>query len=211
MIDPMKSNWTNIKNIINRRDTRSDLYLSLIDEKGNISCANATMLRELDLDDPRCTSLNFFDLLHPAHVDGFKKIVENAGCENGVATMELYIKNGSYHPMKWEVNYLQQTNDRKKVFCCVGYMIIDDCRLKKFNLLLEKYQQLIMDGLTGIIFHDKQGELIATNEQAARLFNTTLERLYELKILVHYGVQVGRSQMKKVSRLYLKILLSCGH
>src|SRR5205085_2807255 len=108
-------------------------------------------------------------------------IVESASCEKRAAAMELYIKNGAYHPMKWEVNYLQQTKGRRKLFCCVGYRIIDDERLKKLNLLAEKYRQLIMQGLTGIIFHDKQGELIATNEQTARLFNTTLENLYQLK------------------------------
>src|SRR5258706_249706 len=177
----MKANWTSIKNIINRTPRRDTMYLSLIDEDGNIACANATMLRDLELDDPRTVQTNFFGLLHPGHVEGFKKIVQDVKLHKNEATMEVFIKNGYYHPMKWQVNSLHHTSNHQKTFFCIGYKIMDDDRLYKFNKLVKDHSQLIMEGLTGIIFHNKQGELIAANQQTARLLSTTLERLYERK------------------------------
>jgi PAS domain S-box-containing protein len=177
----MKLSWSNIKTIIGGVPKRAGLYLSLIDEEGTIACANVNMLKNLEIGNPRKIKTNFFELLHPGHVDGFKKIVQQAAEQKGETAMELYIKNGYYHPMKWQVSYLQQKAGVKKIYFCIGYKIIDDDRLKKFNKLVEKHYQLIMEGLTGIIFHDKQGELIATNQQTANLLNTSLERLYQLK------------------------------
>ena len=177
----MKPNWSRIKSLISRTPPRAALYLSLIDEDGVIECANATMLHGLELDNPRHAKTNFFDLLHPRHVESFRKIVEGVTAQRSAKAMEVYVKNGYYHPMKWEVNYLQQTTDLRKIFFCIGYKIMDDDRLKKFNGLVEKHYPLIIEGLTGIIFHDNRGDVIAANQETARLFDTTLERLYELK------------------------------
>lgn len=183
----MKPHWKNMKAIISAGPRHADLYMSVIDEEGFISSANSHMLKDLELDNPKRVKTNFFDLLHPIHVPEFKKIVEYAGAYNEARAMELYIRNGHYHPMKWQVNYLQPTgNSSKKVYFCIGYKIIDEDRLKIFNKLLEKHYQLIMEGLTGIIFHDKQGELIAANQQTASLLNTSLERLYQLKNISHH-------------------------
>src|SRR5215831_7046071 len=175
----MKTNWTKIKEIIAGFPTRKDLYLSMIDEDGTIRSANARMLKNLALGDPRTVSTNFFDLLHPGHIDDFRNTIQCAAQHND-ARMELYIKNGSYHPMKWQVNLLDPYAS-KKTFFCLGYKIIDDDRLKQFNRLAEKHHQLIADGLTGIVFHDKSGEIIAANQQTAQLLHTSLERLYEIR------------------------------
>jgi hypothetical protein len=50
-----------------------------------------------------------------------------------------------------------------------------------------------MGGLTGIIFHDKSGELIAANQQTAG-YSTRLERLYQLKYK-----QSGKSEWQIVN------------
>ncbi|MDP4265253.1 MAG: PAS domain-containing protein, partial [Bacteroidota bacterium] len=94
---------------------------------------------------------------------------------------ELYLENSYYHPMKWMVNYLPHAPGSKRIYFCLGYTILDNDRLKKFNLLAKKHYQLIMEGPAGIIFHDKNGELIAANQQTASIFTTTLEKLYQLK------------------------------
>ncbi len=159
-----------MKTILNCNPRQSsDLFLSLIDEEGIIACANATMIRTLELEDPRSSTTSFFDLLHPGHVDDFKRIIHDAGKQKTAAGAELYIKNGYYHPMKWQVNYMEQPAGSKKIFFCVGYKIIDDDRLKKFNELVKSHYQLVMEGLTGIVFHDKKGEIIAANQQTAHL------------------------------------------
>ena len=176
----MKTNWTKIKEIIGDFPHRQDLYLSIIDEDGLITRANARMLKSLSLGDPRSVRTNFLDLLHPGHIDNFKDVIQHAAQQNGAAAMELYIKNGSYHPMKWQVNLVDHTPS-KKIFFCLGYTIIDDDRLKQFNRLAEKHHQLIADGLTGIVFHDKSGDIIAANQQVAQLLHTSLERIYQLR------------------------------
>src|SRR5690242_6135798 len=103
----MKKQWTAMKEIIQASSKPGDLFLSLINEKGDITCANATMLKELDLENPRLSSVNFFDLVHPAHLPGFKKLVNKTTDLKGQG-IELYIRNGHYHPMRWHVNYLEE-------------------------------------------------------------------------------------------------------
>ena len=177
----MKWSWTSMKTIIGNTPSQGSLFLSLINEDGTIACANANMLKGLDLENPRIIKTNFFDLLHPEHVDEFKKIVQYVSFQKEDAGMELYIKNGCYHPMKWQVNLLPETPGSQNTYFCIGYKIIDDERLKKFNKLLEKHYQLIIEGLAGMIFHDKEGEIIAANKQSANLLNKSLEELYQLK------------------------------
>lgn len=177
----MKMNWTSLKSIIHASARRSDLCLTLMDEEGIISRANAGMLKGFHLGNPRLVKTNFFDLVHPIHIQDFKKTLQHAAAQKSAASVELYLKNGYYHPMKWQVNCLRQEPGSKIIYFCLGYKIIDDDRLKKFNSLAEKHYQLIMDGLTGIIFHDSRGELIATNQKTASLLNTSMENLYQLK------------------------------
>src|SRR5689334_9571340 len=102
----MSKRWTAMKSIIQSFTRQDDLFLTLIDEDGTITSANATMLKELELEDPRDTATNFFDLVHPAHLTAFKDLVNNASQLKDSQGIELYIRNGHYHPMKWHVNYL---------------------------------------------------------------------------------------------------------
>ncbi len=140
------------------------------------------MIRSLQLKDPRKIKTNFFDLLHPVNLDDFKKAIRDCRENNSPSTAELYVKNGYYHPMKWQINYLDATGEKEKAYLCVGHKILDDERLEQFNRLSEKNYQLIVEGLnTGILFQDKKGELIAVNHKTAEIFGTTLERLYQLK------------------------------
>ncbi len=176
----MKKRWETLKRIIGP-DRPQQIFLSLIDEEGYILNANANMVRELDFKNPKLVKLNFFDLIHPAHVGGFKNIIRLVGEEGTPGCMELYVRNGYYHPMKWEVNLLDKNLAESKKFLCVGYKLIDDERLNKFNQLGIKNYQLIFEGLNaGILFQDTKGELIAANQKAAEMFNVSMERLYQL-------------------------------
>lgn len=64
----MKSTWTKLKSIIGTYEQQKDIFLSLIDEDGNIVCANANMKKTLHLKDLRESKTNFFDLLHPVNI-----------------------------------------------------------------------------------------------------------------------------------------------
>lgn len=175
-----KACWTTLKRLIGNHQFQADLFLTLINEEGEISCANAGMVRKLELNDPRQSSTNFFDLVHPANVGDLKKTLISIPEDNMPVAIELYVKNGHYEPMKWKLTRLQNKGDEKK-YLCAGYKIVDDERLKRFKHLVQNNSQQIVEGLSGVIFHDNNGELIAANQKAAAIFNTTLENLYQLK------------------------------
>src|SRR5690242_19170615 len=129
----MTNSWKTLKTIINNNGPRKDLLLTLIDEEGNICSANLKMVRTLHLPDPKKEKINLFTLLHPFGVSEFKKALNNCNEENVSFSSELYLKNGYYHPMKWQVNYLDKTAGKKKIYLCTGYKLLDDQRLHEFN------------------------------------------------------------------------------
>ncbi|MEP7374437.1 MAG: PAS domain-containing protein [Chitinophagaceae bacterium] len=175
------TSWTAIKQIIGDNNSQTDLFLTLINENGFISCANATMIKDLEIKNPRLFSTNFFDLIHPFNLDEFKNTLRETTQSSQATGLELYIKNGIYHPMKWQVSCLTDLPDLNKTYLCVGYKIADDERMRRFNRLLKDNCHLIIEGLNGVIFHDVNGDLIAINQKVASIFGTTLENLYQLK------------------------------
>lgn len=177
----MKKKWSALKELISAYKQHDDIFLSLINEDGKIICANANMVKTLHLQNPRQVNTNFQDLLHPVNLNDFKTAIRTSAQRKSPCCIELYLKNGYYHPMKWEVNYLQPEPSNEEKFLCVGHRILDEKRIEQFNLLGEKNYQLIVEGLNaGVLFQDRKGELIAANQKAAEMFNTTLERLYQL-------------------------------
>src|SRR5258705_14011885 len=125
----MNRQWQTIRNILDTYGQDKDLFLSLIDKEGNISSANANMIRSLQLESPRKVKTNFFDLLHPVNLDEFKKTILDCNENKGPRTAELYVKNGNYHPMKWQINCLDATGENEKAYLCVGHKLPDDERL----------------------------------------------------------------------------------
>ncbi|MEO5564892.1 MAG: PAS domain-containing protein, partial [Chitinophagaceae bacterium] len=177
----MTREWTVMKNIIQASERSGNIFLSLINEEGVITSTNAAMRKQLELSHPSTGKTNFFDLVHPAQLPGFKKLVTSANRSTDNDSIELYIKNGHYHPMKWHVNYLKERSGNKKTYLCLGYNILDQERRKKFNSLVKQNYQLLIENQSGIIFHDKNGDIVATNQKTASIFNTSLESLYRLK------------------------------
>ncbi len=178
----MPNHWKFLRSMISTADLRSELFLSLINEQGEILCANATMQRNLDLENPRSHSINFFHLLHPEHSTDFREAVLRARATNKPTTTELYLKNGYYHPMKWQISHVEDGNSGLSGYFCIGYKLVDDERMQQFNKVGASNYQLIVEGLNaGILFQDERGELIAANRKAAEIYDTTLERLYQLR------------------------------
>lgn len=177
----MVKQWTTLKNLISSEELKKNPFLTLINKEGRILCANSVMQRSLHLDNPRHTSVNFFTLLHPDHIPLFRQAINESHSGNPASCTELYLKNGYYHPMKWAVKYFDNIESGPQ-YLCFGYKLVDDRRLEQFNRLGEKNYQLIVEGLNaGVLFQDNKGELIAANTKAAELFNSTLERLYQLR------------------------------
>ncbi len=130
----MKINWKELKPIITSAGGQVSQYLSVIDEEGNILLANARMQKELNLKNPRQFKNNFFDLLHPVHIEDFKKALQNSVKNSNPYSMEFYLKNGVYHSMKWQVNYFPGKNDELKNFICSGVLAATEPAMKKQTL-----------------------------------------------------------------------------
>ena len=170
----MPNHWKFLRSMISAADLRSELFLSLIDEEGAIICANATMQRSLDLDNPRLHHINFFHLLHPEHSSDFREAVRRSRATQKPAAAELYLKNGYYHPMKWQVNHVEDQGSGLSGFLCIGYKLVDDQRIEQFNQVGASNYQLIVEGLNaGVLFQDDRGELIAANKKAATATDPT--------------------------------------
>ena len=163
--------WKALKSIIDGYGIEKELFLTLINEEGIILQANDLMQESLHVADPANTTTNFFTLLHPDDKLTFRKAIDEARSLTGPGSAELFLKNGYYHPMKWQVRYFEEIKTRPAQFLCVGYKLADDERVKQFNELGEKNYQIIVEGLNaGIPFQDKKGELIAANKKAAEIF-----------------------------------------
>ena len=178
----MRKQWNTMKQMIGSYDQGKDLFLLLIDKEGRIVCTNARMQKELGLETSKSIATNFFDLLHPEYHQDFRVAMQKAEESIEPFSIELYLKNGYYHPMKWQINQLPAISGSEKQYLCAGYKLVDDDRLQQFNQIGKKNYQVIVEGLNaGILFQDKNGELIAINRKTAEIFDTTLEKLYQLK------------------------------
>ncbi|MBL7738426.1 MAG: PAS domain-containing protein [Chitinophagaceae bacterium] len=171
---------TTLKKIILDTGKQNDLYLSLINESGTIISANTPMRRDFLNAAPAQANTSFFDLIHPSHKNDFIKTIQQAGCSQDPATAELYIKNGYYHPTMWQISRLQQRTGDSHLLFCVGYKVLDAGQFEKFNSLVKTHHPLIIEGVTGILFHDSSGSILAANKQISSILETSLERLYQL-------------------------------
>jgi PAS domain S-box-containing protein len=169
-----------MKEIIQDSSTGTNPFLFRIYEDGMIASVNQTMIDKFKLNDCGPAKRNFFNLLHPSHLNIFKQAIRVAAAGQDAGDIEVYIKNGFYHPMKWQVSCERIDLGTNKVFTCKGYDILDAKKLGRFNQLVKKHYELIIEGLSGVLFHDKNGELLGANQKAAEIFNSTLENLYQL-------------------------------
>ncbi len=148
----MRAEWRTISNIIRVSDSPKDKFISLIAEDGTIMNANARMVRSLHIKTPKSSSVNFFDLLHPLNKSDFKNGFRQSIEGGSPVAMEGYLKNGYYHPMKWQISPVIKEG-KPVVYLCIGHKLIDDDRLHKFNRLGENNYQLIVESLNaGILF-----------------------------------------------------------
>lgn len=116
----MTLNWRQLKPIISSAGCQGNEYLVILDDAGSILLANARMQKELNLKNPRQVKSNFFDLLHPVHIEDFRKALRYSVENKDPYSMEFYLKNGSYHPMKWQVYFLPDKVNGSGNFICSG-------------------------------------------------------------------------------------------
>jgi PAS domain S-box-containing protein len=173
-----KTTLASIRQLIGASHSPSNRFLSVIDESGQIICANTGMLKGLSISNPKTASINFLELLHPVHTADFWKSLRIAG-GGASPVMEVFLRHEHPNPMRWQFNLLDTEGD-KRTFLCVGHPLMDRERQQRFNKLAASHCQLIVEGLSGIIFQDHKGEIIAVNKKAAAILGTNLEQLYRI-------------------------------
>ncbi len=184
----MRKWWTDVRAIIGESNRQNNLFISLIDENGKIVCANANMLRNLHLKNPREVSSNFYDILYHAHHENFRKAIQSSYENSTPCSTELYLKNGHFHPMKWEINYLPGSDPESKTYLCLGYKESREEGLRKFKELCHDDPQL-------------QGETLASNEITADIFATTVEQLCHSNNLLSEQESIVKAFLKMTPNL----------
>lgn len=153
------------------------VFLSVIEANGSITSANHLMKETFSLPDINQQEANFFDLVHPVYVDDFKKIFTTYSKNGQLQEMELYIKNGSWHYMKWYVGPLNPAGDASTKFLCYGYEITDKKEIEApvakedISGLLVSFAELT-PYLAWIV--DEDANLIFANEAFYQHFGKTM-------------------------------------
>ncbi len=177
----MTNKWTLLKSIISALDRQDELFLSILDDDGHIVSANSRMIRTLGMPHPRNNRVSFLNLLHPVNLDNFRDAMAHCRNTGHPSTTELWIKNGHYHPMRWEMIALETGVVGERNYFCAGHKLGDEERVRKFNQLGSRHYQHIVEGLSeGVLLQDVNGSVIYVNQRVAQIFDTTLRRLYEL-------------------------------
>ncbi|MBN8685627.1 MAG: PAS domain S-box protein [Chitinophagales bacterium] len=177
----MRVLMSDLKRMIEEAAVPPERFIFLVREDGRILSANSRMIRSLHLSSPRLSEQNLFEMIHPVNLSAFRQLIQEAGESPVAGTLEIFLKNGLYHPMKWHIRTVAHA-ENSRVFLCVGHKLLDERRAYQFHQLGEKNYQLIFESLdAGILFQDQNGEIIAVNQKTAEILNVTLERLYQLK------------------------------
>lgn len=180
----LKNVRTEIKKYLQLYRHRHDLYLVLLDQNAHIVKTNRRMKKHFHLHQAENGNLNFYTFLHPLHTEQFNQALRNTLLTRDTSSTELYLKNGIYQPMKWQVNWLPVPagSDDSFLFFCIGYPLMEEQHFHQFCEIGQNYYQHIVESMnSGVLLHSPAGELIAANEKAARILELSLERLYQLK------------------------------
>ncbi|MBI5858524.1 MAG: PAS domain-containing protein [Sphingobacteriales bacterium] len=114
--------WKDLRSIFSSSGMQERQYLIILDENGNILKANSRMLKEFNLKNPGQAESNFFNLIHPVHIENFKNAFRYSSQNSNPYPVELVLKNGHIQPMNWQVNFLT-AGPYSKSFICVGNVI----------------------------------------------------------------------------------------
>ena len=171
-----------LKNYIRGHEQKGGLFMSVLDERGLIINANTRLIRCAAKQAIRQTKTEFISLIHPVHQALFRKTFQDCLESGQPASVELYLRNGCFHPMKWEMICFDRDQSGQRFVFCAGFKLAEPERLEKFDRLGSHHYRYIIEGLhEGILLQDIQGEVISASQRTAEIFGTTLERFYNLR------------------------------
>lgn len=156
--------------------------MTVLDEHGMMMNANTRLTRTIGIGHPRNNRTDFLPHIHPVNQEMFRQAIQQCRDTGQPASLELYLKNGCYHPMKWEIFAFDPEQSGRRFFFCAGFKLAERERIKMFSHLGSSHYRHIIEGLhEGILIQDTNGEVISASQRAAEIFDTTLQRFYELR------------------------------
>lgn len=141
-------------------------FLALLDETGTILNANTRMLNELKLENPDQVKISFFDLIQPVHFESFRKALQYSVNSINPYPVNLTLKNGADHPMKWQVSFLTRKKEGVNTFFCSG--VPDKVIPSEKN---NDYDEILSEDLLNRAFVNNTPNLLwAVDEEANLIF-----------------------------------------
>ncbi len=160
--------------------TDKDYYMLVIDENGFIQFANSYFISNLELKAEKIQEKSFFKFLGAKHLKSFKDSITHVQKTSNAVSIDISAINGSHHWMKLEISKYKNGADGSNKYFCIGYDIVGKARVKKMKNMANRNYDAIMEGLTiGVIMQDVNGDVLAANQKAAEIFDTSIETLYE--------------------------------
>lgn len=149
-----------------------NIFLSVINENGVITSANSLMQEKFNLRISE-NEINFYELIHPVYLDEFRDFVNQKSKGRNSGEIELYIRNGSWHLMRWHVDYLPELSNNQKRYLCYGYEVAKDNNKKpagKDNITKTVFEAFLKQTshLSWIV--DEEANLVFANEAFYKYF-----------------------------------------
>ena len=162
--------WKALKTVISNYSIQKDLFLALITREGDIVCINSQMQRSLDLDNPREIPVNIFQIINPDQVNDFQAVMEQTRTLGLPGFTQVSLKNGSYHPMQWQIDFVALGEKRQDHYLCAGYLAEDASVDESLQIMSEGIDEArlfrsFLDQTPNLAWIlDEEGKLVFANQ-----------------------------------------------
>ena len=178
----MKKTELEIIDWVKALNTEHAFYLGVIDMDGRFLFMNAHLIKNLHPNLLSVINRKFFEFIHPGDLEAWQNAMAQCCLTRCTTSVEIRLKNGHYRWVKWQIGWMGNPLGKTEKFLVAGFDIVNDELINKQVRLSDHQYQSIVERLgVGILVQDQTGRLIAANQKAAEIFNTTLEHIYEEK------------------------------
>lgn len=214
----MKPGTASIGNWVSSLNHRQYFYFVIISKEGILKFINAFFYKNFHQPDHPFKENNFFNLIHQNDRELFKRAV--TGCSEGSRPLpvEIRIKNGHYHWIKWEVNYVKNPRSEAENYFCLGYEIPKEKKPEDYEPCEESSPEMINGPHPGVLLSkEKKLELELIENLGNQLVQQKLNQQKSTAEAIIQAQEEERSrigcelhdnvnQMLSTAQLYLNLL-----
>ncbi|MDP4248256.1 MAG: PAS domain S-box protein, partial [Bacteroidota bacterium] len=160
-------------------DQDKAFYMAVIDRNDRLTFVNTPLFKAFHQAKAPIANKAFLDMIHRLDLDRVRESFADCRRHGETVIVEARVRNGHYKWVKWKISPLMEERSRENKLLCLGYDIAGEEQQQKYSTLAGRNYQSIMEGLNiGWLVRDKDGALIAANQRAAEILDTTLDVLY---------------------------------